>query len=477
VPDRGRAVVVGGGVAGLVWALEAAEAGYRVTVLEQDVRFGGAVRSERLGPVTVDVGAESFALTRPDLLDLTARLGLSAEVERPATHQAHVLTAGRHLPLPPGVLGVPADPADVHRLLGTEAGDEATRRDALPLEEDAPASLGRLVRERLGDAVADVLVDPVIAGVHATRADDAELASVAPGLHAAALAHGGLMAGVRALRGALGPAGSPVATLRGGMGRLVGRLVEELGARGVTLRPGTEVTALHHDGTWHLRTGGGLLDADVVCLAVPTRSTAELLRTATTIHGTGPMSGLATRLTTLPTTDDVVLVTLLLEDRALSRAGAPVGSGVLVADHERAEHRDTGQPLHAKALTHASAKWGWLAERLPDDHHVVRLSFGGTHELGRDATGDARMVEAAVRELPRLLGASSVGSGIIVRASLVTRWKGALSRPVIGRTACLAEIDADLTTLPRVALVGSGVAGNGLAGVVGRSRREAVRTL
>jgi protoporphyrinogen/coproporphyrinogen III oxidase len=117
VPDRGHAVVVGGGVAGLVFALDASEAGYRVTVLERATRFGGVVRSERLGPVTVDVGAESFALTRPDVLELADRLGLGAAVERPATHQAHVLSGGRHLPLPPGVLGVPGDPADIGRLL------------------------------------------------------------------------------------------------------------------------------------------------------------------------------------------------------------------------------------------------------------------------------------------------------------------------------------------------------------------------
>jgi len=482
VPDRGRAVVVGGGVAGLVWALDAAEAGYRVTVLEHDVRFGGAVRSERLGPVIVDVGAESFALTRPDLLDLTERLGLSAEVERPTTHQAHVLAADRLLPLPPGVLGVPADPTDVSRLLGTEVAEEAVRRDTLPVAASAPASLGRLVRERLGDAVADVLVDPVVAGVHATRADDAELASVAPGLHAAALAHGGLMAGVRALRGALGPAGSPVATLHGGMDRLVGRLVEELSARGVALRAGTEVTALDHDGTWRVRTregrSEGHLDADVVCLAVPTRRAAALLRTVSARESSEAAAGLGARLAELPTTDDVLLVTLLIEDRALTRAGAPVGSGVLVAGGDRVEHDGRDQPgPRAKALTHASAKWGWLAARLPDDHHVVRLSFGGTHVLDPAATGDAQMVAAATRELPRILGPSSVEGDVTVRAALVTRWQGALARPVIGRASRLAEIDAEVAALPRIALVGSGVAGNGLAGVVGRSRLEAVRTL
>jgi hypothetical protein len=221
---------------------------------------------------------------------------------------------------------------------------------------------------------------------------------------------------------------------------------------------------------------GDLLDADVVCLAVPTRVAADLLRTASPALGAEATSRPAARLAALLTTDDVILVTLLLEDRVLSDAGAPVGSGVLVADHDIA-----APSLQAKALTHASAKWDWIAARLPSDHHVVRLSFGGTHALPRtsEAAGgaDALMVDAAVRELPRLLGASNIGEDAAVRASLVTRWAGALSRPVIGRTALLAEIDVGMAGLPRIALVGSGVAGNGLAGVVGRSHLEALRTL
>lgn len=491
MPTRGRAVVIGGGVAGLVWALDATEAGYAVTVCERADRFGGAVRSEPLGPVVVDVGAESFALTRPDVLDLAQRLGLGDAVERPANHQAHVLSDGRLLPLPPGVLGIPADPADIARLLGSDVAARAQDRDSAPVPVEPAVSLGRLVRERLGDEVADVLVDPVIAGVHATHADDAELASVAPSLHTAMLTHGGLMAGVRALRGALGPAGAPVATFDGGMGRLVERLCAELLARGATLRTDATVTALQHDGTWQVRCGGDVLVADVLCLALPAGPATALLATAPlTAHAATAARTVAEQLTALPTTDAVVLVSLLLEDAALTRAGAPVGSGVLVADTLSPDTSDapgtsweppgvgTDDVLRAKALTHASAKWAWLAGRLPADHHVVRLSFGGTHALP-SATEQA-LVAAAAREVGRLLGDAvdaGTGAGTTVRAACVTRWDGALSRPVIGRRSRLVTIDAAVEDLPRLALVGSAVAGNGLAGVVGRSRAEAARTL
>ena len=458
--ERGRAIVVGGGVAGLSWALDAAEAGFDVTVLERDLRLGGVVRSETLGPVRVDVGAESFALTRPDVVDLADRLGLGDAVVRPSVAQAHVMRAGRLMPLPPGLLGIPAEADDIAALLGDDVATEARARDAEPVQDDATGTIGRLVRERLGDTVAEVLVDPVLAGVHATRADDAELASVAPSLHAAMRTHGGLMPAVRALRGPLGPAGSAVATITDGMGTLVDRLTTALTDLGVRLERGTEVTGLRQDGSWQVRTAAGGHEADVLCLAVPARVAADLLRTVTDLS---PAAALADSLDALPTTDDVLLVTLLIEDAMLTRAGAPVGSGVLVAD-------DT---VRAKAMTHASAKWGWLADALPADHHVLRLSYGGTQDVG--ALDLDELVVTARADLLRLLD-GSVGAAE-VRASLVTRWQGALTRPVVGRAQHLARIDRELALLPRLALTGSAVAGNGLAGVVGRSAREATRTL
>ncbi|MFU8841880.1 MAG: FAD-dependent oxidoreductase, partial [Nitriliruptoraceae bacterium] len=55
MPELRRAVVAGGGIAGLVWALEAATRGVAVTVLEAAERPGGAVRRGRVGPATAEL--------------------------------------------------------------------------------------------------------------------------------------------------------------------------------------------------------------------------------------------------------------------------------------------------------------------------------------------------------------------------------------------------------------------------------------
>jgi len=61
----GGVVVVGGGVAGLVVALDLAGAGHRAVLLEAAGSFGGVVSSHRVAGLTLDAGAESFATARP----------------------------------------------------------------------------------------------------------------------------------------------------------------------------------------------------------------------------------------------------------------------------------------------------------------------------------------------------------------------------------------------------------------------------
>ncbi|MFP4150362.1 MAG: protoporphyrinogen oxidase, partial [Nitriliruptoraceae bacterium] len=181
------------------------------------------------------------------------------------------------------------------------------------------------------------------------------------------------------------------------------------------------------------------------------------------------------------TPTEVTVVALLVASAALSAAGAPVGSGVLVAGDVPG--------VHAKAMTHASAKWAHVARALPPDHHLLRLSYGGRGardadlQRGRptpphadDGTAtDEALVRRALADASALLG-EEVGP-LVLRGAGVTTWRHGLVRPVVGRRAALDAIDDALAALPDLALLGGAVAGNGLLGVVARSRMEAARTL
>ena len=70
-------VVVGGGIGGLVAALECAKVGIRVTVLEASDRLGGVIRSARVGGVTVDLAAEGWSARSGGAHALAGELGLA----------------------------------------------------------------------------------------------------------------------------------------------------------------------------------------------------------------------------------------------------------------------------------------------------------------------------------------------------------------------------------------------------------------
>ncbi|MEH3076312.1 MAG: FAD-dependent oxidoreductase [Quadrisphaera sp.] len=174
VPAGGRArprvVVVGGGISGLAaaWALAAEDVD--VVLLEAAPRVGGPLQTAELAagttPVTVDVGAESLLARRPEAVELAREVGLARDLVQPATTRAAVVLRGQRHPVPRGtVMGVPADPASMAGLLtAVEVARAADERLTEPLGEDGDVDVASFVAARLGSAVVDALVEPLLGG-------------------------------------------------------------------------------------------------------------------------------------------------------------------------------------------------------------------------------------------------------------------------------------------------------------------------
>ena len=81
-------VVVGGGITGLASALELADAGARVTVLEASDRLGGNIRTSRFAGLDVDEAADAFLARVPEAVELCRRLGLGGDLVSPAIGSA-----------------------------------------------------------------------------------------------------------------------------------------------------------------------------------------------------------------------------------------------------------------------------------------------------------------------------------------------------------------------------------------------------
>lgn len=461
------AVVVGGGVAGLVAARDLAASGLRTLVLEAREEVGGAVGRHVVAGLTLDSGAESFATRGGAVAELALELGLAERVVRPEPRGAWVQLAHGAGPLPrAGLLGIPTDvwAPDVRRTLGAVGALRASVDSVLPswwgARAGAGTSLGPLVRRRMGSRVLERLVRPVVAGVHAADPDDLAVDAVAPGLRAALAGQGSLAGAVRSLRAAA-PAGSAVAGFGGGLHVLVDALAADVAGRAGQLRTGVRVVGVRRtrpDGqgpafvvvTEDADGGGGLLRADRLVVATP--AALGLLRDAAP-----GVDGLS-----LDPGAEVVLVTLVLDAPALD--AAPRGTGVLASPAARG--------VRAKALTHGTAKWAWLAAAAGPGRHVVRLSYGvAGDDPGPRALPDEELTALALRDASALLGTPLEARQVVATARVA--WSQSLPRPSAAHREAVARVRAAIALTPGLAVCGAWVAGNGLASVVPDARAAA----
>ncbi|GAA1760225.1 protoporphyrinogen oxidase [Agromyces humatus] len=479
--------MVGGGVAGMVAALECARVGLRVTVLERSDVLGGCVGRIELDGLTLDSGAESFATRGGTVAELLERLGLAGDVVDPNPAGAWLTMPGLNgtvdsAPLPKtGMLGIPANPLgdDVRRIIGWRGASRAYLDRLMPILTIGRAhSLGKLVRSRMGAAVLDRLVTPISAGVYSANPDDLDLAVVAPGLNQAMTRMGSLSGGVADLIEER-KAGGAVRGIRGGMHRLVDALVAELARFDVTVITSAEVTGLTRvqvaapageaNGgaveVWRVTAVPSEDDPDVepaaieltaidVVLAAPAHTSLGLIGEAVDSWQSADE---------WPAAASVELVTLVVDAPAL--AAAPRGTGALVA---------VGTPgVTAKALTHSSAKWAWLAEAA-GDRQVVRLSYGRAGASNPlDGRTDDEVAALALADASAILGVDL--DARMLRASGRTAWRDALSHATIGQRDRVRALEDAVAAEPGIEITGSWVAGTGLASVVPHALEAAHR--
>jgi oxygen-dependent protoporphyrinogen oxidase len=267
----------------------------------------------------------------------------------------------------------------------------------------------------MGARVLDSLVAPVVLGIHSRHPDELEADAVAPGLRKAIAQTGSLSRAVLALRAAA-PAGSAVAGIDGGIFTIDETLAADLRRRGVIVRTAARVSATAAGGV--TLAGGEHLAADHVVLA------AEL----------DPSPSGA-----------IVLATLVVDAPQLD--AAPRGTGLLVAPGAAG--------IRAKALTHATAKWAWLARQAGPHRHVLRLSYNDAPAEGLD--------QIARTDAERLLGVPIAAAEVAGFARV--------SWPVRAARASSAVLPEETTR------VGESAAGTGLAAGIAFARRASAELL
>jgi oxygen-dependent protoporphyrinogen oxidase len=439
-PPR-RAVVVGGGIAGLTAARELAAAGREVVVLEGSSRIGGKLLTAEVAGVCVDVGAESMLARRPEGMDLAREVGLG--LVHPATTASAVWTRGALRPLPRSVMGVPVDPDQVadSGILDDAGVDRLRHERTGPDIGDEDVSVGDLVADRLGGEVVDRLVEPLLGGVYAGHARLLSARATVPQL--VAWSRGSLVAGAADALAA--STGAPVfAGIAGGMGRLP-RAV----ASGLDVRTDATVRALRRtpDGFALVvgpTTAEQELVADEVVLATPAAPTARLLQMVAPVA--------AAELAAIESAS-MAVVTLAFPAQDV---GGLAGSGFLVPPVD-------GRTI--KASTFSFNKWEWVREA-GGGLLLLRTSIGRHREESVLQVADEDLVAASLADLRD-------ATGLAARPvdTHVQRWGGGLPQYAVGHLDRVARVRAAVAEVPGLGVCGAAYDGVGIPAVIASARR------
>lgn len=251
LPNEVDALVIGGGIAGLSAAWQLSQDGFKPLLVEARGYLGGLIAPGYIGPVQVDLGAETFVPRGVETAQMVATLGLEALAPS---------GDGARLFLPPNrangeshwrlwrflrdaCLGIPADPGadDVVAVLGAKAAQRATQDRHLSSEVGQGAegeTLAGFVAARMGQAVVDLLVRPIVAGIYTCDPEDLATDTVTPGLRQATREHGCLADAVAFLlaRSRKATGGRSVdKCVRGGMFQLTAALSQAITTAGGTV--------------------------------------------------------------------------------------------------------------------------------------------------------------------------------------------------------------------------------------------------
>lgn len=464
-------LVVGGGISGLAAAGQIIESQptAQVTVLDAADRVGGKIRGATVCGQDLDVGAEAFLVRRPEAVDLVDQAGLTADLVHPTGASAQVWSRGELHPLPRRTLmGVPADPDSLLGLL-TDEEVARVRAERTPVLSAADTDVASLVSDRLGPAVTERLVEPLLGGVYAGHASRLSARAALPRLLDVARDGGSLLDAVDQLLtaptdGTQTRSATPVfGTVRGGLHRLPAVLADRLRDHGVTILTSTIVRELHAlpgGGGYEVVTGPRpsptTYRADAVVLALPPAPTTRLL---------GQVAPDPARRLAAVETASMAVVTLALPTQTL---GDLTGSGFLVPPVERA---------FIKAATFSATKWDWVREAGlgagpgGEDVTFLRVSIGRHREEATLQRPDRDLVQGALADLAQALGRDLPAPA----GHHVQRWGGALPQYAVGHPDLVADVREALAGVRGLAVCGATYDGVGIPACIASARAAATK--
>jgi oxygen-dependent protoporphyrinogen oxidase len=470
--SRASVVIIGGGISGLsaAWELSGGVDGPtnetpRIEVLEASEHLGGSLAATNFAGRTIDLGADGFLARRPEAVTLATELGLAGELEAIAASGAWLWSLGALHELPKGlVLGVPTNLHAITEFRGvTWRAHLAARRDAcLPkrLHVGDDATIGEIVRTKLGAELAYRFIEPMIGGIQAGRIDDLSARSVFPALYDAAKKGGSLMKALRP-SGPVSPgpeseavASGPVFySMQHGVGSLATELVIQLVERGVVVRRGVAVTAIR-------RTPAGGYPLEVDTFRTTTPANGVVFATPAPVVSTlvGSLDPALDELRNV-TSASAGMVTFCAPRGEIELPDH--GTGILVPLNTPWRGGDS---MMVTAVTFLDRKWPRL---LREGEVILRAHVGRIDDPRFMELSDAELIRRVAEELNVLLPRFGDPA-----ASLVQRWPNGLPQYRVGHEQRVNRARAAARGYS-FALAGNAYDGVGIPASIGSGRRAA----
>jgi oxygen-dependent protoporphyrinogen oxidase len=460
-----RIAIIGGGVAGVAAAYELSRLirsggeQVQVALFEASSRLGGIVETVHEGGFVIEGGPDGWVSEKPWASELAVELGLEDELipSNDEGRKTYVLIDGQLKAMPDGMrMMVPGDLSalDACELFSPEAKrafhDELTRAEELKeASPDHDESVAEFVQRHFGEEVLVKIGAPLLSGVFGGDVTKLSVRAVMAPFVAMERERGSLIASLQA-RETSRTKTAIFTTLKSGLGTLIDRMVAAIPQGWIHL--GTKVTSLERDGAeWvvSISPSHGPTEQerfDAVLMAAPVHIAGPLLE---------PVDAQATELMQMEASSAVV-VGFGFDDAA--RVPVPPGFGFLVPPGSK-----TNTLL--MACTFMDQKF---TDRVPTGGRLLRAFFGGQAAERLMRCGNDETAAVARMELARILGPLPEP-----RVTVVRRLPLSLPQYGVGHLERIAELDARVTAVGGLWLLGNGYRGVGLPDLIRDARAAA----
>jgi oxygen-dependent protoporphyrinogen oxidase len=449
-----KVIIIGGGISGLATAYHLSELVRRrsfpleVTLLEAKPRLGGVIETRSQEGFLLEGGPDSFISEKPAALELSKRLGITQEVTgtNEKFRRSFIYKNGKLVRVPEGFYLIA--PSQIQAFIQTPLLDLATKL-RMGCELFIPKrpgggdeSVGSFVRRRFGVTTLREVAQPMIGGIYTADPERLSLEATLPQFLEMERHYGSVIRGLfarkklgkkNASRAASGPRYSLFLSYKEGMETLTRKIVSKLPE--VQFKVSSPVTKIRHAVRWEVVTQqGGVLDADVVCVALPAQQAARLLAE--------PAPSLSRDLAAIPY-ESVATVNLAYRRQDIPHSLE--GFGFVVPAFTRRK---------IVACSFSSVKF---AGRAPEGMVLLRAFVGGALHREVYALEDEAMVRTVTEELRHYLGVE-----VPPVFTSLNRYPQSMPQYQVGHLSHVASIRSQLAVFPGLYLAGNAYNGIGV---------------